>query len=145
MRASSFSCQLRMPLDQGFLFLLQGSVLKLHLLEMSRLEMLRVGSIGVVLLLQGGAQLLLLSLAGRLELLLLRLEKSQLLLEPLVRLAQGVPLRDGLAQPDLKIGNLAVSRLVLSPQRVVRVHLGVIKLLRAKQRRSKIRFGPVNS
>ena len=54
---------------------------------MNRLKTLHVGNMGVILLLQGGAQLLLLTLAGSLELLLLRLEKSELLLEPDVRLA----------------------------------------------------------
>ena len=89
--------KLRLLLDQGFLLLLRGSVLELHLPEMKRLKMLHVDSMGGILLLQGGAQLLLLSLAGRLELLLLRLKKSQLLLEPAALLAQGIPLRDNLA------------------------------------------------
>ncbi|KAE8789688.1 40S ribosomal protein S5-1 [Hordeum vulgare] len=79
--------QLRLLLDQGFLLLLQGSILKLHLFKMSRPDALHVGSMGGILLLQSGAQLLLLSMGGCLVILLLYLEKSQLLLETLAHLA----------------------------------------------------------
>ncbi|KAE8767579.1 40s ribosomal protein s5-1 [Hordeum vulgare] len=79
-----------------------GNILELHLLEMSCLETLHVGSMGGVLFLKGGVQPLMFSPTGRLAILLLRVEKTQLLLELLVRLARGFSLRDGGVQTALR-------------------------------------------
>ena len=107
--------QLRLLRDKGLLLLPQGGVLEIHLLEVKRCEAVHVGRVGGLLLLQRGPQPLQLDPASRLELLLLRLKKVQLLLEPAADVAQGITLRSNLAQPGFKLGNPAISPQVLVP------------------------------
>ena len=64
---------------------------------MKRCEAIHVGGVGGLLLLQRITQSLQLDPAGRLELLLLRLKKDQLLLELVAGITQGVPLRGSFA------------------------------------------------
>ena len=135
--------QLRLLLDKGLLLLPQGGVLEVHLLEVKRREAVHVGRVGGLLLLQRGTQPLQLDPAGRLELLLLRLKKVQLLLELVAGVTQGIPLHGSLAQPDLELGDPAISPQVLGPQLVVSLRLSVIKLLPKKQKEAGLRFGLV--
>ena len=137
--------QLRLLLDKGLLLLPQGGVLEVHLLEVKRREVIHVGGVGGLLLLQRSTQSLQLDPAGRLELLLLRLKKGHLLLEPVARITQGVPLRSSFAQPGFELGDPAISSQVLGPQLIVSLRLSVIKLLPKSKKEAGLRFSLIKT